>query len=79
MSEQKFESILAEVQKINERVTKIETEQHCHGVHIQQPIQIVGKTNVNFGKSQHDTTKRFNRVDRSLRLVESDLDLILQY
>ena len=92
MSEQKIELILTELQKINERVTKIdervmniderviniETEQHRHGEHIQQLIQLVGTTNVNFGKFQHDTTKRFDRVDRSLRLVESDLDLILQ-
>lgn len=99
MSEQKFDLLLTELQKLNgritnidervteigervtnigERVTNIETEQHRHGEHIQQLIQIVGTTNQNFEEFQQDTTKRFNRMDRSLHLVESDLDLILQ-
>jgi SUMO ligase MMS21 Smc5/6 complex component len=66
------------VTKMDERVIKIETEQNRHGEHIQQLIQIVGTTNLNFEEFQQDTTKRFDRVDRSLRLVESDLDLLLQ-
>lgn len=62
----------------DERVMKIETQQHQHVEHIQQLFQLVETTNVNIGKFQYGTTKRFDRVDRSLRLVESDLDLILQ-
>ena len=76
--DERVSNIDERVTNIDERVINIETEQHRHGEHIQQLIQLVGTTNVNFGKFQHDTTKRFDRVDRSLRLVESDLDLILQ-
>ncbi|WP_339250141.1 hypothetical protein NSQ43_10975 [Sporosarcina sp. FSL W8-0480] len=64
--------------KMDNRFSKIETEQHRHGEHIQQLIQIVGATNNRLEAFQQDTTARFDRVDRSLRLVESDLDLILQ-
>lgn len=66
------------VTAVSERVTKIETEQQRHGEHIQQLIQIVGATNHNLKEFQQETTKRFDWMDRHMRLLESDFDLILQ-
>lgn len=113
LSEQKLDLILAELQKVNDRVTMIddhaitmnermtiidkritnidnylinvdtcittiETEQQRHGNHIQQLIQLVGTTNTKLNKFEQTTIKHFSQIDRNLRLLESDFDLVLQ-
>lgn len=99
LSEQKLDLILAELQKVNDRVTmiddhattmnermtiidnritNIETEQQRHGNHIQQLIQLVGTTNTKLNKFEQTTIKHFSQINRNLRLLESDFDLVLQ-
>lgn len=78
LSEQKFESILTELQKINEHLTKIETEKLRQGEYIQQLLQVARTTNLNLEKLEQDTIKHFDRADRPLCFIEADLDLIFR-
>lgn len=63
---------------MDNRITNIEAEQQRHGEHIQQLIQIVGTTNASLSNFEQVSKKHFNQVNRNLRLLESDFELLFQ-
>jgi len=70
------------------RINLLEQTQHSHGEHIQQLIRIVGNTNAKFEELteevehikdilhtfRSETDVNFRKLDRRIKLIESDLD-----
>lgn len=88
MNEKKLDLILNEIKDLKGTVKNLESIQRSQGEHIQQLIQIVGTTNAKVEELteevhgikntihifRSETDVNFRKVDRRVKLIESDLD-----